>query len=115
MMNEIEMLRQDFRVMLTQVLELRRFLEGLEETKAKYMSIPQFAKEIGLSRSAVRVMCMKRKLKAVQPSNDRGRWKVLSSELVRLRQEAKANNDNKRNKQTQPKNTIEISITTPSV
>lgn len=92
MTSEIEMLRQDFRIMLNEVYELRRLLQGLDENHAEYMSVPRFAREIGLSSTRVRFMCTHGKLKAIQPANDRGRWKILSTELVRLRNEAKANN-----------------------
>jgi len=33
-------------------------------------------------------------IKAVQPAKDKGRWRVLSTEIRRLREEAKANHFN---------------------
>lgn len=92
--SEVELLRQDFKLLLNEVYELRNILEQQSETKAKYISVPSFAKHIGLSRQRVRTLCETGVLKAIQPSKDGGRWKILSTELRRLRQEAKANQYN---------------------
>jgi len=92
--NELELLRQDFRLILNEVYELRRLIETLEENKCEYLSIPRFAKLIGLSSERVRQLIETGMIKAVQPAKDKGRWRVLSTEIRRLREEAKANHFN---------------------
>jgi len=92
--SEVELLRQDFKLLLNEVYELRNILERQSEEKAKYISVPRFAKSIGLSRQWVRTLCETGVIKAVQPARDGGRWKILATELDRLRREAQANKFN---------------------
>jgi hypothetical protein len=91
--------RQEQRI--NQLVEL---VQDIATPNKKYLSVRKFAEHLGWSTSHVRYLCETGKLKAMQPAGDGGQWKILSSELPRIRQlikdESQANhfNDHKARK-----------------
>ncbi|MBS1489711.1 MAG: hypothetical protein JSS93_04225 [Bacteroidetes bacterium] len=66
--------------------ELVELVQDIAIPHKKYLSVRKFAQSIGWSTSHVRNLCETGKLKAMQPSGDGGQWKIMTSELARMRQ-----------------------------
>ncbi|MEK9157720.1 MAG: helix-turn-helix domain-containing protein [Patescibacteria group bacterium] len=73
-----------------ELAELKELVLDLATPSKKYLSVSKFAQSLGWSPSHVRNLCEEGKLKAIQPGGDGGTWKILTSELPRLRQQIKA-------------------------
>ena len=69
--------------------ELMELVQDIATPNKKYLSVKKFAEGLGWSPSHVRHLCETGKLKAMQPAGDGGQWKILSSELPRVRQQIK--------------------------
>ena len=69
--------------------ELVELVQDLASPNKKYLSVRKFAEGLGWSTSHVRHLCETGKLKAMQPAGDGGQWKILSSELQRMREQIK--------------------------
>jgi hypothetical protein len=69
--------------------ELMELVQDIAAPNKKYLSVRKFADGLGWSPSHVRQLCETGKLKAMQPAGDGGQWKILSSELPRVRQQIK--------------------------
>lgn len=87
--SEIELLRQDFRIVLNEVYELRSILEAMEEESSEYLSVSKFAKLVGYSRETVRTWCNDQSIHAIQPHGPRGGWRIHRSEVKKVKQKMK--------------------------
>jgi hypothetical protein len=83
----VELLNQT----LEEVRQLREEVKEKHSNKA-YLSVKQFATKIGMSITQVRYWCETGQIKAIQPGGDGTKWKILASELDRLKSQAKENN-----------------------
>ena len=66
--------------------ELVELIQDIATPHKKFLSVRKFAECLGWSTSHVRNLCETGKLKAMQPAGDGGQWKILTSELPRIRQ-----------------------------
>jgi hypothetical protein len=84
----------DYKILCDQISDIKRLLENRDEQTSLYLSVPEFAKKIGLTRSRVRQLCEEGRIKAIQINKNKGRWRILATEVKRLQLEAQSNHFN---------------------
>lgn len=81
------------RVLIEKISQVRNLVEEALGQQEEYLSVPEFAKQISLSPSRVREMCVMGLIKATQ-SKPKGKWSILRSEVTRFRKNAIDNHFN---------------------
>lgn len=73
-------------IVLNELRELRAIVEGLRPEADRLVSVNFVAQRLCLNPKTVRNMCMDGRIKkAVQPSGDRGEWRIPYTEYERLK------------------------------